>query len=379
MARVLLEHLTKHFEAPAGRLVKAVEDVNLTIEHGELLVIAGPSGCGKTTTLRLIAGLENPTAGTIAMDGNVVNQVPPGRRDVAMVFQHYALYPDMTASENIAFGLRLRKCPPPEIDQRVREAAHMLELNDCLARRPASLSGGQRQRVALARALARRPAVFLLDEPLSNLDLPMRARMRTELARLHSRLKVTMVYVTHDQIEAMTLGHRIAVMREGTLQQVAEPLTVYNRPANLFVAGFFGSPPMNFFKGTITHVNGGLVFQVQTPFGQGASDGLRLEMHPLAGISDCVGRELIMGLRPESISEASPASQAGLPNLVQGVIETVETLGPETYLHVRSGDDVFAARTTPGSLAAPNRPMTVAFDMRAAHFFDPASGNRIGT
>src|SRR5882762_10006206 len=332
MARVVIEHLTKHFTGPGGARIRAVDNASLTIDQGELLVLAGPSGCGKTTTLRLIAGLEEPTSGTIAMDGVVVNGLPPGKRDVAMVFQHYALYPHMTAYENLAFGLRLRKCPRAELDQRVREAAQMLGLNDCLDRKPAALSGGQRQRVALGGALARRPALFLLDEPLSNLDLPMRARMRTELARLHSRLKATLVYVTHDQIEAMTLGHRIAVMRDGVIQQVAEPLTLYRRPANLFVAGFIGSPAMNFFEGTINPGAQALMFRTNQANGQPPpssanserrlqaaaptsveTEPLNLLLDPAAGVfpADFVGRKVILGLRPEHILE--PASAQEVP------------------------------------------------------------------
>ena len=377
MARVVLEHLTKHFEGPAGKIIRAVEDASLTLEQGELLVIAGPSGCGKTTTLRLIAGLEKPTSGTIAMDGSVVNDVPPGKRDVAMVFQHYALYPDMTAYENMAFGPRLRKYPRAEVDQRVREAAQMLGLNDCLDRKPASLSGGQRQRVALGRALARRPAVFLLDEPLSNLDLPMRSRMRTELARLHARLKTTMIYVTHDQTEAMTLGQRIAMMCDGTIQQIAEPLTLYRRPANLFVAGFFGSPAMNFFTGRINQESHGLLFKTRTTDGEVQTEGLSLEVEPGTIASDCAGRQVILGIRPEHVLEASSAGKVPSANLVQGVTEAVEPVGPETYLHVRRGGHVFTARIKPDTPTVVNEPVAMAFDMGGALFFDPETGSRI--
>ncbi len=377
MTRVVIEHLTKHFQGPAGETIRAVEDVSLTVEQGELLVIAGPSGCGKTTTLRLVAGLEKPTGGTIAVDGTIVNDVPPGKRDMAMVFQHYALYPDMTAYDNIAFGLKLRKCPRPEIEQRVREAAEMLDLTDCLERKPAGLSGGQRQRVALGRALARRPALFLLDEPLSNLDLPMRGRMRTELARLHARLKPTMLYVTHDQTEAMTLGNRIAVMREGTIQQVAEPVTLYRRPANLFVAGFIGSPAMNFFKGTVIQQSGALVFQARAPNSEPQTESLRLQVDSATIGFDWVGRELVLGMRPEYILEPSPATQTTAVNRVQGIAETVERVGPESYVHVRHGGQVFAARFKADSAVALNQPTAVDFDMRGAQFFDAKTGLRI--
>ena len=396
MERLLLEHLTKHFRGPSGETIRAVQDLNLAIAPGELLVLAGPSGCGKTTTLRLIAGLEEPTGGTIAINGAAVNKLPPAKRDVAMVFQHYALYPDMSAYENIAFGLRLRKCPRTELEQRVREAAQLLDLGDCLARKPAELSGGQRQRVALGRALVRRPAVFLLDEPLSNLDLPMRARMRAELARLHHRLNATMLYVTHDQTEAMTLGDRILVLRDGLVQQMAEPLTLYRRPANLFVAGFIGSPSMNFFTGKIIERNGGLKFEakgstertsVLEAFEAGPgppqqavpSEPFSLEID--TGVTrlatDCIGREVVLGIRPEHIQDTGTASGVPPASRVEGLLELVEPAGADSYYHLRRGDAVFAARISSGPQPALNTKVTLAFDMRYAHFFDLKTGNRI--
>ena len=243
MARVVIENVSKIFHGPKGEEVCAVHNVNLTVEDKELLVLVGPSGCGKTTTLRMIAGLEDISEGTISIDGEVMNAVPPKDRDIAMVFQNYALYPHMTVFENMAFGLKLRKFPKAEIEQRVKQTAEILGLNSCLARKPNEISGGQRQRVAVGRAIVRKPKLFLFDEPLSNLDAPLRIQMRKEIATLHSRLETTMIYVTHDQAEAMTLGDRIAVMKDGAIQQVADPLTIYDSPISVFVAEFIGSPP----------------------------------------------------------------------------------------------------------------------------------------
>jgi multiple sugar transport system ATP-binding protein len=246
VAQVVIAHLTKLFAGASGESVRAVEDLSLVVEDREFLVLVGPSGCGKTTTLRLIAGLEEPTQGTISIGGRPVTNLPPKERDVAMVFQNPALYPHLSAYDNMAFGLTLRKCPKAEIQRRVVEAAELLDLNGCLPRRPHELSGGQRQRVAIGRAIVRRPALFLFDEPLSNLDAPLRAQMREEIARLHTQLGASMVYVTHDQVEAMTLGDRVAVLQAGVLQQVGPPVELYRRPANPFVASFIGSLPMNF-------------------------------------------------------------------------------------------------------------------------------------
>src|SRR5258708_7466765 len=258
MAKVIIENLVKVYPEKNGPGVPAVNSINLAIEDREFMVLVGPSGCGKSTTLRMIAGLEEITAGTISIDGRVVNQVLPKDRDIAMVFQNYALYPHMSVYDNLAFGLKLRKFPKAEIDTRVHEASAMLGLDDYLQRKPKALSGGQRQRVAVGRAIVRKPKVFLFDEPLSNLDAKMRVSTRTEISKLHARLGATMIYVTHDQVEAMTMGDRICVMKDGNIMQVDEPLTLYNRPANLFVASFIGSPPMNQFKGTIQPMAGRL-------------------------------------------------------------------------------------------------------------------------
>jgi multiple sugar transport system ATP-binding protein len=246
MARVVIENLTKVFQGPDDEGIRAVDNLSFAVEDREFLALVGPSGCGKTTTLRLIAGLEAATQGTISIDGKIVNNVAPKDRDVAMVFQNHALFPHLSAYENMAFGLKLRKCPRAEIEKRVMEAAELLALNGCLQRQPQELSGGQRQRVAIGRAIVRRPRLFLFDEPLSNLDAPLRAQLRGEIARLHVHLRATMIYVTHDQVEAMTLGDRVAVMQAGVIQQVGEPEEIYRRPANAFVAGFIGALPMNF-------------------------------------------------------------------------------------------------------------------------------------
>jgi multiple sugar transport system ATP-binding protein len=246
MARIIIEKLSKTFKGPGSDSIQAVDNVSLAVDDREFLALVGPSGCGKTTTLRLIAGLETPDRGTISIDGRIVNDLEPKERDVAMVFQTPALYPHMSVFENMAFGLKLRKCPRSEIEKRVTAAAEMLGLQDSLSRRPEELSGGQRQRVAIGRAIVRRPQIFLFDEPLSNLDAPLRTQMREEIARLHTALGATVIYVTHDQIEAMTLGQRVAVMHRGAIQQLGTPEEIYRRPANDFVAGFIGAMPMNF-------------------------------------------------------------------------------------------------------------------------------------
>ena len=305
MAEVRFEHVTKVF--PGGTV--AVDDLTLTAEDGEFLILVGPSGCGKTTALRMVAGLERISAGEIRIGDRVVNDVPPKDRDIAMVFQNYALYPHMTVERNLAFGLRQRKTPRDELTRRVTEVSEMLGLADLLKRRPGQLSGGQRQRVAMGRALVREPEAFLLDEPLSNLDAKLRVQMRAELKRLHQRLGVTTVYVTHDQVEAMTLGDRIAVLSEGRLQQLGPPQEVYDRPANVFVAGFIGSPPMNLLRARAT---GGRVTAGELTLDVGgARDG-----------------DLVIGLRPESLRPAAD----GLPGM-EFRVEVVEPLGDQVVVH----------------------------------------------
>jgi len=370
MARVGLEKLSKVFKGTRGEPIHAIKEVTLTVEDKEFLVLVGPSGCGKSTTLRLIAGLEEVSGGTISIDGNVMNPIPAWNRDIAMVFQNYALYPHMTVGENMAFGLKLRKFPGPEIEKRVREAAKMLGLLPYLDRYPKALSGGERQRVAVGRAIVRRPKVFLFDEPLSNLDAPLRTQLRGEISRLHRRLGATMIYVTHDQVEAMTLGDRIAVMKEGAIQQVADPMQVYDQPANLFVAGFIGSPPMNFFKGTILCNDTGAYFVEPTSNAQ----ALHVRLHEQAArrLESCAGKDVILGLRPEHVSNHQMQPQR--ETTLTATVEVIEPMGGETCVYFVSGARRIAARLTAAAKMEVNQKVTLALDMSKAHFFDPASG-----
>ncbi len=380
MARVVLENLRKVFLGSRDETITAVDKVSLAVEEGELLVLVGPSGCGKTTTLRLIAGLEEPAAGTVAIDGQVVNRVLPKDRDIAMVFQNYALYPHMSVYENMAFGLILRKCPKAEIERRVESAAELLDLTACLERRPAALSGGQRQRVALGRAIVRQPKVFLFDEPLSNLDPQMRAQMRVELSRLHRRLGSTMIYVTHDPVEAMTLGQRIAVMKAGAIQQVAAPMELYRRPANLFVAGFIGWPPMNLLLGTLLEKGHTLFFQERC--GNGAPAGrritVRLEQESAAPLRNRIGQKVVLGIRPEHISDQLTAPDSAADQTVEALAEAIEPTGAQTYLRLASEAHSLIARTDDADDTKTNRRIRLMFDMRHAQFFDPTTEKMIG-
>ena len=379
MAQVVLEHLTKVFQGPGGETIRAVDDACLTVQDKELLVLVGPSGCGKTTTLRLIAGLEEPTTGTISINGQVVNDLPPKARDIAMVFQNHALYPHMSAYENMAFGLTLRHYSKTEIDKRVRDAAQILDLTACLDRKPSALSGGQRQRVALGRAIVRRPKLFLLDEPLSNLDAPTRMQMRAEIARLHAHLAATMIYVTHDQVEALTLGQRIAVMKEGVIQQVADPMTLYRQPANLFVAGFIGSPPMNIFQGMLSAKGDTLFFEEQagntravpTPF------IVRLDIASVPPLRGYLGKPVALGIRPEDVACLSPQPKNPPEGALEAVVEVIQPMGSETYLHLASHAHSFVARVRATERFSLNQRVLLTFDMPDAHFFDPASGRTI--
>jgi multiple sugar transport system ATP-binding protein len=364
MAEVVLQNLAKTYPDGA-RTVSAVKSINLTVADREFMVLVGPSGCGKSTTLRMIAGLEEITGGTVTIGGRVVNDLPPKDRDIAMVFQNYALYPHMTVYENMAFGLTLRKMPHAEIDSRVREAADLLGLADYLDRKPKALSGGQRQRVAVGRAIVRHPKVFLFDEPLSNLDAKMRTAMRTEISRLHARLGATMIYVTHDQIEAMTMGDRICVMRDGVIMQVATPLQLYNEPANLFVAGFIGSPPMNFISGTVTTqpASGGALF---------VADDNALQL-PLSNVLTSraaahAGRPLLLGVRPEHLSLAVGDGATAVLE-----VDLVEPTGAETLIHLRSGGRSLIARVKPTDRVTRGQRIAFAFDLAHAHLFDPAT------
>jgi multiple sugar transport system ATP-binding protein len=360
MADVQLRELRKVY--PDGHV--AVAGASLDIVDGELLVLVGPSGCGKSTLLRMVAGLEAISSGELRIGGRVVNDVAPRDRDIAMVFQSYALYPHMSVAENLSFGLKLRGCGKAEIDARVAEAARMLDIEALLQRRPAQLSGGQRQRVALGRALVRQPQVFLLDEPLSNLDAKLRAGMRVEIARLHRSLGTTMLYVTHDQVEAMTLGQRIAVLRDGEIQQVDTPMALYECPANLFVATFLGSPAMNIFAGMLL-AEGGLHLRLD--------DGARIALPEDAGIPDAwLGRPWQLGVRPEHLRRVATADAHFAP-----VVELVEPVGSEAYANLRHGAQALVARLSPQALPAPGEALPLRIDACGLHFFDMASGTRV--
>ncbi|HRR87257.1 MAG TPA: sn-glycerol-3-phosphate ABC transporter ATP-binding protein UgpC, partial [Phycisphaerae bacterium] len=326
MAEVVLENVTKVYPGP----VKAVDNVSLRIHDKEFVVLVGPSGCGKSTTLRMVAGLEEVTSGTIRIGQRVVNDVPPKDRDIAMVFQNYALYPHMTVYKNMAFGLKLRRVPKAEIDQRVRAAARLLGIEDLLDRKPKALSGGQRQRVAVGRAIVRTPKAFLFDEPLSNLDAKLRVEMRAELKKLHRRLSTTTIYVTHDQEEAMTLGDRVVVMRDGVVHQCAAPLEVYDLPVNRFVAGFLGTPPMNFFSGRIVAENGSLWFDE-------GSSRIRMPERLEKPLSGRVGEAMVLGVRPESLSCSNEGRFAGQGNRIDVTISVIEPLGDKMDLYVQTG------------------------------------------
>jgi len=368
MGRVVLTNLVKTYPDKQGPGVTAVKGVSLTVEDGEFMVLVGPSGCGKSTTLRMIAGLEEISSGTAAIDGRVVNDVHPKDRDIAMVFQNYALYPHMTVRENMAFGLKLRQLPAPEIAARVAAASALLGLDPYLERLPKALSGGQRQRVAVGRAIVRQPKVFLFDEPLSNLDAKMRVSMRAEIAKLHARLGATMIYVTHDQVEAMTMGDRICVMKDGEIQQVAEPLALYNRPANLFVAGFIGSPQMNFLQGRLVRTGPAIQFVEDSPekpvtLALDAATGRRLESRS--------GQPIILGIRPEDLG-AAPTPADARPG-AELTVDLSEPMGSETYLYLRSSAHSLIARLPASAIYATGHRLRVAFNLAKAHFFDPAT------
>jgi len=371
MAKVLIENLVKTYPEKNGPGVTAVKGISLAIDDREFMVLVGPSGCGKSTTLRMIAGLEEINGGTIAIDGKVVNQVLPKDRDIAMVFQNYALYPHMSVYENMAFGLKLRKFPKAEIEARVGEAAAMLGLQDYLHRKPKALSGGQRQRVAVGRAIVRKPKVFLFDEPLSNLDAKMRVSTRTEISKLHGRLGATMIYVTHDQVEAMTMGDRICVMKDGNIMQVAEPLTLYNRPANLFVAGFIGSPPMNFFKGTLQRTGNSLSFVENNS--AGAPVRLALNETLSGKAAGYVDKPVVFGIRPENVQDTLTVTNPDPARTIEVKVDVSEPMGAETYLYLDTGATSFIARVRPTDRFEVNQKVKVTFDLDHAHLFDPAT------
>ncbi|HEX8168251.1 MAG TPA: sn-glycerol-3-phosphate ABC transporter ATP-binding protein UgpC [Beijerinckiaceae bacterium] len=365
MAQVVLRNLNKKYDD-----VHAVKDVNLNIRDREFMVLVGPSGCGKTTTLRMIAGLESITGGEVLIGETVVNDLAPMDRDIAMVFQNYALYPHMNVYDNMAFGLKMRKFPKADIGRRVQEAADILGIQDLLKRKPRQLSGGQRQRVALGRAIVRHPQVFLFDEPLSNLDAKLRVQMRVELKKLHARLGTTAVYVTHDQVEAMTLGDRVVVMKDGWVQQVGEPLELYNRPANRFVAGFIGSPAMNFVPVAVSENGTGIWL---------SNPGLRLKApdgcaERLAGY---LGRELTLGIRPEDLRVAPGTERSDVS--FDCVVEVVEQLGSETLLDVKAGPATMVAAVDPLAGVRRGDNMRLAVNPARMHFFEPDGGAAIGT
>jgi multiple sugar transport system ATP-binding protein len=387
MARVDLAHVTKVY--PGG--VRAVDSINLEVADQEFVVLVGPSGCGKSTTLRMIAGLEEITAGEIRIGDRIINEVSPRDRDVAMVFQNYALYPHMSVFRNMAFGLKLRHMPKAQIEQRVAEAAKILDIDHLLDRKPRELSGGQRQRVAVGRAIVREPAAFLFDEPLSNLDAKLRNTTRAQLKRLHQRLRTTTVYVTHDQEEAMTLGDRIVVMKDGVIQQADTPLATYNSPANRFVAGFIGMPPMNFFDGTIQAIEGRLCFVEGSMSGR-PTDEDRVSDSPeiregeltlsdrgftLVVPSQCcgrmeshVGRRVVLGIRPEHLHLHPAAQETGSP--IEAKINVIEPLGNnmDVYLSTCLHDPVVARVEAQGGLQIQSR-VSLYADLRKVHFFAP--------
>lgn len=360
MAEVRLESLKKTYDGK----VTAVRDVNLTINDKEFVVLVGPSGCGKSTVLRMIAGLEEITDGTIIIDGTVVNDVPPKDRDIAMVFQNYALYPHMDVFENLAFGLKLRQYDKEEIRKRVHHAAKILGIESYLDRKPKALSGGQRQRVALGRAIVRQPKVFLFDEPLSNLDANLRVQMRTEISRLHDKLQSTMIYVTHDQVEAMSMGDRIVVMKDGIVQQVESPLNIYHHPVNKFVAGFIGSPTMNFMSGTIA-TNGRPVFSEDV-----SGFSLPVPPHLERQLSPFTGKQLMLGIRPEHIHSSRPGSTETFhPQKV--TVEVVEPVGNEMFVYFSTGVNTqYVARLSSDAAPEVGRPLELFFDTTKVHFFD---------
>ncbi len=359
MAEVNLKAVTKVFDGD----VVAVKNADLKVEDKEFVVLVGPSGCGKSTTLRMIAGLEEITDGEIHIDGRLVNDVPPKNRDIAMVFQNYALYPHMSVYDNMAFGLKLRKYPKEEIESRVRDAARILGIDELLERKPKALSGGQRQRVAVGRAIVRQPKVFLFDEPLSNLDAKFRVAMRTEISKLHTQLEATMIYVTHDQVEAMTMGDRIVVMNDGEIQQVDAPIDVYEHPVNRFVAGFIGSPAMNFFKGRIVAEDGML-------FDDGAAR-ISLPEEMTEKVEPYVGKGITLGFRPETVdTSGAEASANGGPSF-EAEVELVEPMGSETYIHLSTGTHSLIVRADAHTLPGLGEWLTLRMDPERIHFFEP--------
>jgi multiple sugar transport system ATP-binding protein len=358
MPSVTYEHVTKRFER-----VVALNDLNLEVKDKEFLVLVGPSGCGKTTALRCLAGLEEVSDGIIKIGPRIVNDIAPKDRDIAMVFQSYALYPHMTVYDNMAFGLKLRRVPRPEIDRRVKEAGEVLGLTDMLKRQPRQLSGGQRQRVALGRAIVREPQVFLLDEPLSNLDAKLRVQTRADISKLHQRLQTTFVYVTHDQTEAMTMATRIAVMRDGILQQLDTPQALYDKPINVFVAGFIGSPSMNFFDAKISRSD-------STLFVDAGAFAVPIPADKSQRFASRVGKDIIFGIRPEHIHDPQFAPPGITAARVETRVDVTEPMGNEVFLYLVTGEHTFIARVDPRTRARMGDRLEVSLDMSQIHVFD---------
>ncbi|HUW82864.1 MAG TPA: sn-glycerol-3-phosphate ABC transporter ATP-binding protein UgpC [Phycisphaerae bacterium] len=361
MARVVLDNVSKDF--PGG--VQAVRNMDLDVADEEFIVLVGPSGCGKSTTLRMVAGLEEITEGTISIGGRIVNDVPPKNRDIAMVFQNYALYPHMTVYKNMEFGLKLRGVPKAERRQKVGDAARLLGIGELLERKPKALSGGQRQRVAVGRAIVRDPKAFLFDEPLSNLDAKLRVEMRAELKKLHRRLRTTTIYVTHDQEEAMTLGDRVVVMKDGFMQQCASPLEVYERPVNRFVAGFVGTPPMNFFTGRLLAENGHVYFDEGT-------NRIRLPEDLAASLPSRVGEPIVLGVRPECLSNRNDGAFAGTENAIKVKVSVVELLGDkkDVYTATQSHDHI-VCRVDSHAAISEGQSASLYLNMGRVHLFEP--------
>lgn len=361
MASVVLKNIYKIYDGG----VTAVSDFNLEIADKEFIILVGPSGCGKSTTLRMIAGLEEISKGELYIGETLANDIAPKDRDIAMVFQNYALYPHMTVFDNMAFGLKLRKVPKDEIKRRVEEAARILDISHLLDRKPKALSGGQRQRVALGRAIVRDPKVFLLDEPLSNLDAKLRAQMRTEIAKLHKRLGTTFIYVTHDQTEAMTMGDRIVVMKDGFVQQVDTPQNLYDLPTNQFVAGFMGSPQMNFIDATVDQKGDKYFlkfgkYDIAVPAEKNKDDALK----------DYVGKEVIFGIRPENVHDEPEFVAKATDGIVEADVEVTELMGAETYLYLACEGNSITARVDPTSTAKTGDKIKIAFELNKLHLFD---------
>jgi len=364
MAEVILKNVSKTYDGKS----KSVLDVNLTINDKEFVVLVGPSGCGKSTTLRMVAGLEEITEGEIYIDGKLINDVPPKDRDIAMVFQNYALYPHMTVYENLAFGLKLRKFSKEEIKIRVTEAARILDLTEYLNRKPKTLSGGQRQRVAVGRAIVRKPKVFLFDEPLSNLDAKLRVQMRTEISKLHKRLDATIIYVTHDQVEAMTMGSKIVVMKDGVVQQVGSPLTLYNNPVNKFVAGFIGSPSMNFIEAEVIESDGIKLNLFNTDIIFNMSELYKAKLRAF------IGKTIFLGIRPEGIC-LSPEEGKYLPVNVK--LELIEPMGYESFIYFMIGKEQFTGRVNSSNINKDEQIKTIYLISDKLYFFDRDSLNSI--